>query len=317
MIEVLPGVYRFETDMAENRLCMHLLCGERTLLIDCGVRTTPEADIYPALESADMRRDIDLLLISHADADHHGGAAAIRSGSPNVMILSHESDRPRIESKACHLGARYDEVVEDDDVHYPPEVMDWLSDMIGTDTLVDVGLCGGETLGLGDGVRLEVLHTPGHTAGHLSVWNPEQRLLIMQDAVLGRGVPNRSGEILSPPPYYDVAAYVETVKGLRALNPEWLLTAHYRIMRGPEISDFFATSLAFVEQLDRTVIDAVQEACRPLTLSAVIDVVDERLGPFATRIQWIGPTLAHLHAHVRTGQLKVRKDGSDRAWEPA
>lgn len=316
MIEFLPGVFRIETEMADNRLCLYLVCGQRTLLIDSGMRTTPDATVYHALTAVGMRSEVDLLLVSHADADHHGGNAAIRIGSPNVTILSHEADRLRIESKACHLRERYDEVVTDDDVQYEPEMMAALSDMIGADSVVDVGLCGGETLGLGDGIRLEVLHTPGHTAGHLSVWHPEQRLLIIQDAVLGGGVPNRSGEILSPPPYYDVVAYVETVKQLRSLNPEWLLTAHYPIMRGSEIPEFFATSLAFVEQMDRTVLDAVHRAGRPLALSSLIDAVDARLGPFSTRIQWIGPTLAHLHKHVRGGQIRVRKDGSNRTWEP-
>lgn len=316
MIELLPGVYRIETNMAQNLLCLHLLCGERTLLIDSGVRTTPDASVYPALQAAGLRREIDLLLVSHADADHHGGNAAIRSGSPNVTILCHEWDRPRIESKACHLRGRYDEVVADDDVHYAPEMMDWLSDMIGVDTLVDVGLRGDESLGLGGGMHVEVLHTPGHTAGHLSVWDPERRLLIMQDAVLGSGIPDSRGEILSPPPYYDVAAYVDTVQRLRALDPEWLLTAHYPIMRGAEIPEFLAASLAFVEQLDRAVLDTVDQACRPLTLSAVIDEVDARLGPFATQIQWIGPTLAHLQRHVPSGRLRVRVDNSSRVWEP-
>ena len=317
MIELLPGVFRIETDMADNRLCLYLVCGQRTLLIDSGMRTTPDATLYPALTAAGMRSDVDLLLVSHADADHHGGNAAIRARSPKVTILSHDADRPWIESKACHLQGRYDDVVAGYNMHYEPYMMDALSDMIGADALVDVGLRGGETLGLGDGIRLEVLHTPGHTVGHLSVWNPEQRLLIIQDAVLGGGVPSRSGEMLSPPPYYDVVTYVETVKRLRSLNPEWLLTAHYPIMRGSQIPEFFATSLAFVDQMDRAVLDAVHGAGRPLALSALIDAVDARLGPFATRIQWIGPTLAHLRKHVRDGQISARIEGGNHRWEPA
>lgn len=189
--------------------------------------------------------------------------------------------------------------------------------MIGPDAGVDIGLRGGETLGLGGGMRYQVLHTPGHTAGHLSLWSPERRLLIMQDAVLWRGVRDRRGDVPSPPPYYDVAAYVDTVQRLHALDPEWLLTAHYPAMRGAETAAFLATSLEFVEQLDRAVMDAVQEAGRPLTQSAVIEAVDARLGPFATRIQSIGPTLAHLQRHVLGGRPRVGTDGSGRTWELA
>jgi glyoxylase-like metal-dependent hydrolase (beta-lactamase superfamily II) len=46
---------------------------------------------------------------------------------------------------------------------------------------VDVTLSEGDELDAG-GVRLEVLHTPGHTLGHVSLWEPEERVLILGDA---------------------------------------------------------------------------------------------------------------------------------------
>lgn len=314
MRELLPGVYRLETEMGDARLCLHVIRGERTLLIDTGPRTAPDTSIFPALRAAGLPELIDFLLVSHADADHHGGNAAVRTRSPGVTILAHELDRPRIEAKACHLAGRYTEIVANDDVRYAPEIMSWLSDMIGPDTVVDVRLRGGETLTLGDGLRYEVLHTPGHTAGHLSVWNPERHLLIMQDAALGSGMPDRRGGITSPPPYYDVTAYVDTVQRLQALNPEWLLTAHFPVMRGPEVPAFFAASLEFVDRVDSAVLAAVTESQRPLRLSAIIDAVDAWIGPFAIPIQWFGPTLAHLDRHVRDGRLWVQHDVHGRTW---
>ena len=316
MVEIVPGVYQIETEMGDNRLCLYLLRGERTLLIDSGMAASPRAAVFPALSAAGWPQQIDLLLVSHADADHHGGNAAIRAGSPNVTILCHELDRPRIESKASHLRGRYNEVVAADDVYYAPEIMAWLADMIGADTPVEIGLRGNETLGLGDGMRYQILHTPGHTAGHLSIWNPERRLLIVQDAVLWRGVPDRGGEVPSPPPYYDAGAYVQTLRRLRALEPEWLLTAHYPVVHGAAVDEFFATSLAFVEKVDQAVLEAVQQARGPLSLRAVIDAVDDCLGPFAMRIQWIGPVLAQLRQHVTEGQLRMQTGGESQTWEP-
>lgn len=317
MREILPGLYLIESEMGGNRLSLYLLRGERTLLVDSGTAETPEAIIYPALSASDLPEQIDLLLVTHADADHHGGNAAIRAGSPTATILCHELDRPRVESKARHLQGRYDDVVSADDVCYEPEIMTWLCEMIGADTPVDVGLRGGETLGLGDGTRWEILHTPGHTAGHLSLWDPNRRVLIMQDAVLWHGVPNRQGEVPSPPPYYDVADYMETLQRLQSLEPEWLLTAHYPIMQGAEAAEFFEVSQAFVEKMDATILGVVRDADRPLSLNAVIDGVDARLGPFAMRIQWIGPTLAHLKQHTAEGRLRVNMLEGQRTWEVA
>jgi glyoxylase-like metal-dependent hydrolase (beta-lactamase superfamily II) len=313
--ELLPGVYQIETALGDRSLCLYLLRGERTILLDSGVRTTPARVIYPALAAAGLPGQIDLLVVSHADADHHGGNAGVRAGSPHATLLCHELDRPWIEAQARHLQGRYREVVAADDMEYPAEQLAWLADNIGADTPIDVGLRGGETLGLGDGVVYEVLHTPGHTAGHLALWQQERRLLLAQDAVLGRGVPDARGQAQGPPPYCDVDRYLDTIWRLQALRPDWLLTAHYPVLRGAAVAAFFATSLEFVGQLDAAVLKVVREARAPLPLSAIIAAVDARMGPFATPIQWAWPVLAHLDRHVAQGRLCVRADGNSRRWE--
>lgn len=315
MKELLPGLYQLETELGDNRLCLYVLRGQRTVLVDSGIHNTPNTLIYPTLAAAGLPAQIDILLVTHADADHHGGNAAIQARSPQVTIMCHELDRPRVESKVYHLDNRYTKVIARADVGYAPEIMAWLSEVIGPDTPVHLGLRGGESLGLGNGPRWQVLHTPGHTAGHLSLWNPEQRALIIQDAVLGAGQPNRQGQITSPPPYYDVDGYADSIRQLQALPAEWLLTAHYPIMRGPEIADFLAASLEFVDTLDAAVLEALQSAGQPLTLGQIIKAVDARLGPFEVNIQWIGPTLAHLNRYVAQGYARQRQLEGIHRWE--
>lgn len=314
MFELLPGVFRIETELGGNLLALHLLRGTRTLLIDSGVRDTPGTAIFPALAAAGLPARIDMLLVSHADADHHGGNAALRAGAPGTVIMCHEHDRPWVEAKAAHLAGRYQQVLAGHDLGYAPELMRWLDAMIGADTPADLGLHGGETIGLGDGRRWQVLHAPGHTAGHLVLWEPERRVLIAQDAVLGRGVPDRAGRLASPPPYYDAGSYIATLARLRALQPEWLLTAHYPVMRGAAADTFLAESQAFAEQADAAVLAIVRAAGRPLTLSAVVAALDARLGPFDLTIQWVGPALAHLARHVAAGRLIAHADGPACAW---
>jgi glyoxylase-like metal-dependent hydrolase (beta-lactamase superfamily II) len=317
MIEVVPGIHRIETKLDGNLLCLHVLRGERTLLIDSGMHDTPATTIYPALAAAGMPEQIDLLLISHADAHHHGGNAAIRARSPHATIMCHEFDRRRVETKEHYLRARYDDVVAADDVRYPPDLMARLSDALGPDTPVDVGLRGGETIWLGQDMRYEVIHAPGHSAGHLAVWDRVRRVLIVQDAVLWRGVPNLRGKVPSPPSYYYAGAYIDSVRRLKGLEPELLLAAHFPVIRGAEVAAFFTTSLAFVEKVDQAVLDAVRGAERPLPLSAVIEAIDARLGPFSTPVEWVGAVLAHLSQHVAARRLSVRSTDSGRVWEAA
>lgn len=317
MREIVPGIFQIETKLGDNWLYLYLLCGQRALLVDSGVADTPGAVIFPALAAAGLPRRVDYLLVSHADADHHGGNGAVRAQAPAVTILAHELDRARVESKARHLAGRYLEVVGADDVRYEAGLMDWLAGVIGPDTPVDVGLRGGETLWLGDGLRVEVLHIAGHTAGSLAVWQPEAGVLIIQDALLGRGVPDREGRVPSPPPYYDWASYVASIRQAQSLNPRWLLTAHYPVMCGGEVAAFLAGCLAFVDEVDAAVLDVLGEARRPLTLRGVIEGVDARLGPFAAQIQWVGPCLAHLARHVAEGRVYERPGPGGRTWELA
>jgi glyoxylase-like metal-dependent hydrolase (beta-lactamase superfamily II) len=314
MLELLPGLYRIETALGDNLLALHLLRGERTLLIDSGVCDTPDSAIFPALEQAGLPPQIDMLLVSHADADHHGGNAALRAGAPGLTIMAHELDRPRIESKAAHLAGRYTAAVAADDLRYDPALLGWLDAVIGADTPIDIGLRGGETIRLGEDARWQVLHAPGHSAGHLALWEPSARVLIAQDAVLWRGVPDRAGRLPSPPPYDDVEGYTATLRRLRELEPDWLLTAHYPIMRGADVDAFFAESTAFVERVDAAVLYAVRAAGQPLTLGAVVAALDARLGPFEVAIQWVGPALTHLARHVAAGRLAVRSGGAAREW---
>ncbi|HEU5100337.1 MAG TPA: MBL fold metallo-hydrolase, partial [Roseiflexaceae bacterium] len=311
---LLPGLYRIETALGDNLLALHLIRGERTLLIDSGVRDTPDTVIFPALEQFGLPPHIDMLLVSHADADHHGGNAALRAGAPGLSIMAHELDRPRIESKAAHLAGRYTDVVVADDLRYDPDLLGWLDAVIGADTPVDIGLRGGETIRLGEGARWQVLHAPGHSAGHLALWEASTRVLIAQDAVLWRGVPDKAGHLPSPPPYHDVESYLATLWRLRALSPTLLLTAHYPIIRGADVDAFFAESLAFVERVDAAVLDALRAAGRPLTLGAVVAALDARLGPFQVAIQWVGPALTHLARHCAAGRLALRSGAGVRMW---
>ena len=111
-----------------------------------------------------------------------------------------------------------------------PEDIAFLEQELGGDAPVDVGLRGGETLRLGRTWRVEVLALPGHTPGHLGLWDPRSGAAIVLDAALADGVCDRAGRRMIPPRYYSAGGYEATLRRLRALDPELLLTAHYPVM---------------------------------------------------------------------------------------
>jgi glyoxylase-like metal-dependent hydrolase (beta-lactamase superfamily II) len=282
-VEVAPGIHRIEGDLGERYVCQYLLAGdERTLLVDTGLRDMPRTVIAPYLDG----RRVDDALISHADVDHCGGNRTLRELSPDTRLLCGEADRPWIESNAALLAGNYRWY---EAYGFGPGADDiaFLERELGGDAPVDVGLRGGETLRLGHGRRVEVLALPGHTPGHLGLWDPQTGAAIVIDAVLGDGIYDRAGQRLIPPRYYDAAAYEATIRRLRALDPELLLTAHYEVMERAAAREFLDRSLEFVAG-----VRAAVRAAGTTKLQALTHEVDARVGPF--------PSFTHeLAASVR------------------
>ncbi len=158
------------------------------------------------------------------------------------------------------------------------EAKEWILRELGGDCLVDLGLRGGETIRLGPSWRLEVLHLPGHTPGHVGLWDPRSGAAIVVDAVLESGIYDRQGNRLIPPRIYDVGAYRRTIRLLRSLDPELLLTAHYPVMGRDEARDFLERSLRFTDDLEREVRAALAAGVRDL--KALTERAVERLGPY-------------------------------------
>jgi glyoxylase-like metal-dependent hydrolase (beta-lactamase superfamily II) len=287
-MEVVTGIHRIEGDLGERYVCQYLLVGkERTLLVDTGLRDMPAEVIAPYLATLDRSlEDVDDVLISHADVDHCGGNRALRAAAPRARLLCGEADRAWIESNEARMADNY-RWYESYGFGPSAEDIDFLERELGGDAPIDLGLRGGETLRLGPSQRVEVLALPGHTPGHLGLWDPQTQTAIVIDAVLGEGIYDRAGNRLIAPRYYSATDYEATIRRLRALDPGMLLTAHYPVMERDAARDFLDRSLAFVHAMRDAVRAAESTDLWPLTQE-----VDAVVGPF--------PSFTHeLAASVR------------------
>jgi glyoxylase-like metal-dependent hydrolase (beta-lactamase superfamily II) len=278
-------------DLGERYVCQYLLVGEeRTVLVDTGLRDMPEQVVVPYLARLERSlQDVDDVLISHADVDHCGGNRALRARAPGARLLCGESDRAWIESNAAMMAGNYRWY---EAYGFGPAADDiaFLERELGGDAPVDVGLRGGETLRLGPSWRVEVLALPGHTPGHLGLWDPRSGSAIVIDAVLGDGVYDRAGNRLIPPRYYSATDYESTIRRLRSLDPELLLTAHYPVMERAAARAFLDSSLHFVH--------AVREAVRAVGVTdlwPLTQAVDAAIGPYP---QFTHELAASVRAHL-------------------
>ena len=152
--EVMRGVHIVDT----YAHCA-IVTDQRMVLVD----TSSQADAKPvldALKAAGVKpRDLTSIIITHTHPDHVSGLAAVRRVFP-AQVAAHEIEAPFIAKETIYDG--------------PPGKHSQKHEAVP----VDVPLRDGQTF-----EGFEVLHTPGHTAGHLSLFDNERRLLIAGDAL--------------------------------------------------------------------------------------------------------------------------------------
>jgi glyoxylase-like metal-dependent hydrolase (beta-lactamase superfamily II) len=272
--EIADGIHRIESDLGPRFMCQYVVVGrERSVLVDTGLADTPAAVIDPYLSSAGIEPDF--VVISHADNDHVGGNRAIRDAHPEALFMCHELDRRWVESNEALVLENYGWHAA---YGFPPMVAAELLASMSGDAPVDVGLSGGETIRLDEARVIEVLHLPGHTPGHIGLWDEHTQAAIIIDAVLADGIYDREGNKLIPPRYYDLEALRATIGRLEALRPELLLTAHYPVLDRTEALEWLAIGRAFADDVERVVREAPTEERDDLR--ALTDRVDTALGPF-------------------------------------
>ena len=89
------------------------------------------------------------------------------------------------------------------------------------------------------------IHTPGHTAGHVSLWRESDRTLIAGDAFIttnqesAYAVAVQRPELHGPPMYFtpDWEGARESVRRLAALEPERVITGHGPPLEGQEMRE--------------------------------------------------------------------------------
>jgi glyoxylase-like metal-dependent hydrolase (beta-lactamase superfamily II) len=316
MTEIVPGIHRIESVLGPRPFSQYLLLGERSMLVDTGIISTPDDVILPYLDTIGFElARLDFVLVTHVDVDHFGGNARIREVAPRALICAHELDADLISCREKTLNQRYGwYAAHGPAVDYDADTKAFLESGMGPDVPVDFRLRDGECFRIGLELSVQVLHLPGHSPGHIGLWEPASRTAIVTDAVLGGGLRNFEGEIIHPPPYQDGRGYEATVRQLQALRPARLLTAHYEIMEGAEVDAFLLESLEFVDRA-RAATEREVAAQGDVAIASLLAVLGPELGPFSSfPNELAGPILAHLNELAESGRATIIEGSAPPAW---
>jgi glyoxylase-like metal-dependent hydrolase (beta-lactamase superfamily II) len=309
--ELAPGIHRVEIVADDGKLHgYHVLDGATgPIVVDPGYTDAPTEVYRPFLRSRGQElADVDLAIVTHADADHFGGNHQLREHSPGVTIAIHRADAPLAESVDRILDERYHMFEDAHGLAYGDDVYDWLTGMMGPDEPIDIRLRGGESFRVGDRT-VTTLHTPGHTRGHLMLYDEANDVVVGADGFFGRGLFDVDGNYLQPPPYFLYPEYENTIRLVDSLDPETLSFTHYEVLRGDEIDAFVGESLDFVAEIETLALDVVDEH-GTVTLAEAIDAVVERSGGFGLDDDLAFPLTAHYGDLVDRGVLaRTERDG--------
>ncbi len=188
--------------MQENNCNSYLIGGDVPVLIDPGHQHLVKNLINQMEKDKHRFEDIRLIIATHVHPDHFEATQTFaRAG---VLLALHPEEEKFMKETGGEFYRGFGMEM--------PEIK------------VDFFLKEGE-LKLGT-KTLQVLHTPGHSPGSISLYWPEKKALFTGDVVFAMGVgrtdfPGGDGDLLR-----------DSIERLARLDAEWLLSGHGEVLKG-------------------------------------------------------------------------------------
>jgi glyoxylase-like metal-dependent hydrolase (beta-lactamase superfamily II) len=237
--EVTPGVFRLVLPLGIHGIPAVngyvIADAHSATLVDCGI-WTGEADgqgtraLEDGLSACGFSlAQVGRLIITHAHIDHYGiaGEVARQSGADVWMHRLTNLDIAKYRDPEAAVNLR-EQMLADHGI-YGAELedastglRDWMPVMpsIAEPT---TRLQGGERF-TADGRAWEVIHTPGHSPGHVCLWSADDRILLSGDHLLPA--------ITSPVTFErgferdPMSSYLDSLRRVAALGPALVLPGH-------------------------------------------------------------------------------------------
>ncbi len=171
-VQLADGVWRLPTAPAALVNCFLIADDDGTLtLVDAGLKGAERKVIAALAELGRRPEDVRRLVLTHAHADHAGGLAGVRRATGG-RVLVHDRD-------AAHV--REGRVPQRDPGTLGGRLLNRLPGGGFERVDVDETFADGTLLDVAGGLR--VVHTPGHSPGHVSLLAERTGVLLTGDAV--------------------------------------------------------------------------------------------------------------------------------------
>lgn len=191
---------------------------ESTILVDTGLSEI-FSDLNTVLEKKNITvKQLTKIVITHSDLDHIGNLAKIQKGlDGKVEIIAHEEEIPFIEfrNKSSKISSdKYSEL---------KSIMRSIVNVSVSDNDI-LSHCGG----------IKIIHTPGHSPGHICLYIPKYKVLIAGDALN-----IVDDKLIGPNPKHtpDFIQAIQSLKKLLDLDIESIICYHGGVYKNKDIKD--------------------------------------------------------------------------------
>ena len=208
-------------------------------------------------------QDIKWIVITHIHPDHYGLASKLKEFC-GAEVAMHRVEAELINSRYKDFGGLLKEMDEELNKNGVPqselselkEVSLWMEQFVSPD-LPDVMLDDGDRLSNGS-FEFEVLRTPGHSPGHICLYEPRKRWLFCGDHVLFETIPHvglhpQSGDN----PLRD---YINSLEKVEALKIGFIFPGHGPVFNSLKLRA--AEILRHHEQREKAVMKVLNEGLK-------------------------------------------------------
>ncbi|MEN6610536.1 MAG: MBL fold metallo-hydrolase [Methanoregulaceae archaeon] len=226
----LPFQVRMPSGIALERFVyVYLIYGKRITLIDTGVRGSKDPIFAYIRSTGRDPSEIEQIILTHSHPDHIGAAREIQERT-GCTVAAHPAER---------------DWIEDVNFQERERPVPGFKTLVGGSVPVDTLLPDSSRIHPEHAGTLRVIHTPGHSAGSISLLHKEEGALFSGDAI------PLPGDI---PIYDDPGALVRSIHILRDI-PDlcWLLSAWDEPQKGSRAYERMDAGIGYIGKIDTAV----------------------------------------------------------------
>jgi glyoxylase-like metal-dependent hydrolase (beta-lactamase superfamily II) len=323
-MEIISGVHQikipFPRGMPGNTNVYVVEGSEGNILIDAGW-DSPEA--FSALREGFKEerlkfQDIKKIVVTHIHPDHYGLASKVKQLC-GAKVAMHRTEAELIDSRYVNFTELLKELAEEFRSNGVPqselpeiaEASLWMNQFVSPD-LPEVMLEDGDIISNGS-FEFEVLRTPGHSLGHICLYEPNRRLLFPGDHILFDITPHvgfhpQSGD--NP-----LGDYISSLKMIEGLRVNFVFPGHGPVFNSLKLR--IAEILHHHEQRNRDILNSIGDGLKTAyQIAEEIPWVPERNGVAFQDLRLqdkrlaVLETIAHIRFLLSEGKVgKIDKDG--------